>query len=99
MLITIVGSARAQITAQLVSGYGDPLTLTQFKALAGTAGRFGFVASSNTAADNTAPRCDHWCKFTSTNNTTTLDQDALFYLEEGTGAQAGLYRVKRASDS
>ena len=98
MLITIIGSARAQITAQLVSGYGDPLTLTQFKALAGTAGRFGFVASSNTAAA-TAPRCDHWCKFTGTHNTTILDQDALFYLEEGTGAQAGLYRVKRASDS
>ena len=96
MLILTVSSAWGQ-TAQLVSGYGDPLTLTQFKALAGTSGRFAFVASSNTAADN-APRCDHWCKFTSTHNTTTLDEDALFFLEEGTGSQAGQYRVKRSSD-
>ena len=97
MLILTVSSAWGQ-TAQLVSGYGDPLTLTQFKALAGTSGRFAFVASSNTAADN-APRCDHWCKFTSTHNTTTLDGDAVFFLEEGTGSQAGQYRVKRSSDN
>ena len=97
MLILTVSSAWGQ-TAQLVSGYGDPLTLTQFKALAGTSGRFAFVASSNTAADN-APRCDHWCKFTSTHSTTTLDEEALFFLEEGTGSQAGQYRVKRSSDN
>lgn len=85
--------ASAQITGTLVTGYGDPLTLTQFKALAGTTGRFAFVASSNTAANN-APRCDHWCGFTSTYNTTTLSEDYLFYLE----ASGDNYKVKRASD-
>lgn len=81
------------VTATLMEGYGDPLTLNQFKALAGTTGRFGFVASSNTASA-TSPRCDHWCKFTSTHNTTTLDEDALFYLE----ASGDNYKVKRSSD-
>ena len=92
MLMLSVSSAWGQ-TAQLVSGYGDPLTLTQFKALAGTTGRFAFVASSNTASDS-APRCDHWCGFTSTHNTTTLSENYLFYLE----ASGNYYKVKRASD-
>ena len=91
-LLMGVSGAWAQ-TATLMSGYGDPLTLTQFKALAVTTGRFAFVASSNTAADN-APRCDHWCGFTSTHNTTTLSEDYLFYLE----ASGDNYKVKRASD-
>ena len=86
--------ASAQTTGSLVTGYGDPLTLTQFKALAGTSGRFALVASSNTAADN-APRCDHWMLFTSTYNTTTLSEEALFYLEE---SSTDLYKVKRSSD-
>lgn len=81
------------VTATLMEGYGDPLTLNQFKALAGTTGRFGFVASSNTASA-TSPRCDHWCKFTSTHNTTTLDEEALFFLE----ASGVNYKVKRSSD-
>ena len=84
--------AQAQ-TATLMEGYGEPLTLDQFKALAGTGQRFGFVASSNTAGD-TAPRCDHWCGFTSTHNTTTLSDDYLFYIE----ASDGNYLVKRVSD-
>lgn len=81
------------VTATLMEGYGDPLTLNEFKALAGTNGRFGFVASSNTASA-TSPRCDHWCKFTSTHNTTTLDEEALFFLE----ASGDNYKVKRSSD-
>ncbi len=94
MLMLSVSSAWGQsVTAQLVSGYGDPLTLTQFKALAGTSGRFAFVASSNTATSS-QPRCDHWCGFTSTHNTTTLSENYLFYLE----ASGNYYKVKRASD-
>ena len=84
----------SQITATLMEGYGEPLTLDQFKALAGTNGRFGFVASSNTAADNTAPRCDHWVRWTSS-HTGNLDDTALFYLE----ASGSNYLVKRASDN
>ena len=83
----------AQAQTPLMEGYGNPLTLDQFKALVGTGQRFGFVASSNTAGD-TAPRCDHWCGFTSTHNTTTLSDDYLFYLE----ASDGNYLVKRVSD-
>ncbi|MBQ2073399.1 MAG: hypothetical protein II463_01730, partial [Bacteroidaceae bacterium] len=94
MLMLSVSSAWGQsVTAQLVSGYGDPLTLTQFKALAGTSGRFAFVASSNTATSS-QPRCDHWCGFTSTHNTTTHSENYLFYLE----ASGNYYKVKRASD-
>ncbi|MBR1593747.1 MAG: hypothetical protein IJ659_03115 [Alloprevotella sp.] len=92
LLLCVVG-AQAQVTASLVTGYGDPLTLAQFKALAGTSGRFAFVASSNTAS-STAPRCDHWCGFTSTHNTTTLSEDYLFFLE----ASGDNYKVKRSSD-
>ena len=80
-------------TATLIEGYGEPLTLDQFKALAGTGQRFGFVASSNTAADN-APRCDHWVRWTSS-HTGDLDDTALFYLE----ASGSIYLVKRASDN
>lgn len=83
----------SQITATLMEGYGEPLTLDQFKALAGTNGRFGFVASSNTAANN-APRCDHWVRWTSS-HTGVLDDTALFYLE----ASGSNYLVKRASDN
>ncbi|MBR6456079.1 MAG: hypothetical protein IKS72_03990, partial [Prevotella sp.] len=91
LVLTVTG---AQAQTALMEGYGEPLTLTQFKAMAGTGQRFGFVASSNTAADN-APRCDHWCGFTSTHNTTTLSDDFLFYLEES----GDYYKVKRVSDN
>jgi len=84
--------AQAQ-TATLMEGFGEPLTLTQFKAMANQSQRFGFVASSNTAAA-TAPRCDHWCGFTSTHATTTLSDDYLFYLE----TSGDNYLVKRCSD-
>ena len=80
-------------TCTLMEGYGDPLTLDQFKALAGTNGRFAFVASSNTAGE-TLPRCDRWVRFTSTHSATLAD-DALFYLE----ASGANYLVKRASDN
>ncbi len=93
LILGISGMWGQTVTAQLVSGYGDPLTLTQFKALAGTSGRFAFVASSNTATSS-QPRCDHWCGFTSTHNTTTLSENYLFYLE----ASGNYYKVKRASD-
>ena len=92
LLMLVCMGAQAQ-TATLMEGYGDPLTLTQFKAMAGTGQRFGFVASSNTAAA-TAPRCDHWCGFSSTHTTTTLSDDYLFYLE----TSGDNYLVKRCSD-
>lgn len=96
LLMLVCMGAQAQITATLMEGYGEPLTLTQFKALAGTGQRFGFVASSNTAAAN-APRCDHWCGFTNIHNTTTLSDDYLFYLEAVENDTC--YKVKRASDN
>ena len=94
LLVLTVTGAQAQVTATLMEGYGDPLTLDQFKALAGTNGRFGFVAASNSAAA-TDPRCDHWVGFNSTFNTTTLSEAYLFYLE----ASGSNYKVKRASDN
>ena len=94
LCMSTVGWSQSQITATLMEGYGDPLTLDQFTALAGTNGRFGFVASSNTA-DSNHPRCDHWCGFTSTHNTTTLSDNFLFYLEKS----GSNYLVKRASDN
>jgi len=93
LLMLVCMGAQAQ-TATLMEGFGEPLTLTQFKAMANQSQRFGFVASSNTAGA-TLPRCDHWCGFTSTHNTTTLSDDYLFYLEGSEGS----YKVKRVSDN
>lgn len=92
LCISIAGWAQ---TASGLTGYGEPLTLDQFKALAGTGKRFGFVATSVTA-QATEPRCDHWMRFTS-EHTGTLDDTALFYLEESTTTD-GCYKVKRVSD-
>ena len=92
LLMLVCMGAQAQ-TATLMEGFGDPLTLTQFKAMAGTGQRFGFVASSNTASA-TQPRCDHWVRWTGVHNG-DLDETALFYLE---GSESN-YTVKRVSDS
>ncbi len=91
LMLTCMG-AQAQ-TATLMEGFGEPLTLTQFKAMADQSQRFGFVASSNTAGD-TAPRCDHWVRWTGVHNG-DLDETALFYLE----ASGDYYKVKRCSDN
>jgi len=91
LMLTCMG-AQAQ-TATLMEGYGEPLTLTQFKAMADQSQRFGFVASSNTASA-TQPRCDHWVRWTGVHNG-DLDETALFYLE----ASGDYFKVKRCSDN
>ena len=91
LMLTCMG-AQAQ-TATLMEGFGEPLTLTQFKAMADQGQRFGFVASSNTASA-TQPRCDHWVRWTGVHNG-DLDETALFYLE----ASGDYFKVKRCSDN
>ncbi|MBR1733767.1 MAG: hypothetical protein IJ729_08580 [Alloprevotella sp.] len=82
-------TALAQVTTP--STAGDWMTVTQFKAMAGTGQRFALTPVSTNASQGVTT----WFRFTA-DRSGILDENALFTLEAA--ASDGFYTIKRASD-
>ena len=90
LLTIFVSGTNAQVTDR--ASAGDPMTFSEFKALAETGKHFAIVGAS----DNTQFCYPNWFGFTAT-FVRTLTADYLFDLENSTTGD-GWYNIKRVSD-
>ena len=91
MLMLTVSSAWADVVTDRTSA-GDPMTFSQFQALAGTGKHFAIVASSSNTL--VYPK---WFSFSKDGYPTTLTPVQLFDLENSATGD-GWYNIKRISD-